>query len=96
MTALSLEDKLKEGQAKKEQGNTEFKSGNYSKGIRYPFANWSKQLVINEALRLYHESILYLKGLDNSSLSAFVPSSGNIADAHKTTIQEVNLAVRGC
>ncbi|KAJ3012475.1 UNVERIFIED_CONTAM: hypothetical protein HDU68_001173 [Siphonaria sp. JEL0065] len=79
---LTLAQKIVKGKDLKEQGNAEFKTA----GV-----DASK---LQKAMRLYHESINYLSGLDSSQFTAMMPGAKTekLLDTQKAEIDDTVVA----
>ncbi|KAI9340261.1 hypothetical protein BDR26DRAFT_895571 [Obelidium mucronatum] len=80
---LSLSEKIERGRELKEEGNAQFKTAG------------SDAAKLQKAMRLYHESINYLSGLDSSQFTAMMPGAGKaekLTDAQKKEIDETVVA----
>ncbi|TPX69297.1 hypothetical protein SpCBS45565_g02544 [Spizellomyces sp. 'palustris'] len=74
----TVEEKLGKGKEEKEKGNVEFKNGNLVKALRFYHQVFQQT---NE------KAVLYLTGLDNSSMSSIVPGK-NLEEGVKKEIAD--------
>ncbi|KAJ3025480.1 UNVERIFIED_CONTAM: hypothetical protein HDU68_007092 [Siphonaria sp. JEL0065] len=80
--SLTLAQKIVKGKYLKEQGNAEFKTAGMDAAK------------LQKAMRLYHESINHLSGLDSSQFTALMPGTKaeKLSDAQKAEIDDTVVA----